>query len=69
MAVERHPRIDGRHAATVVDDLDKVLAAVAEIDLHALRAGIDSVLHHLLDHRRRAVDHLAGGDLVGDDLG
>ena len=29
-------------------------------------AGVERVLDQLLDHRRRPLDHLAGGDLVGD---
>ena len=32
-------------------------------------AGVDRVLDQLLDHRRRPLDHLAGGDAVGDGLG
>ena len=69
VAVEGHARVDGRHAATVVDDLDQVFAAVAEIDLHGCRSGVDGIFHHLLDHRSGPVDDLARGDLVGDDLG
>ncbi len=69
MAVESHARVDGRHAAAVVDDLYQVFAAVAEVDLHTPGTGVDGVFHHLLHDRRRAVDHLAGRDLVGDDLG
>ena len=69
VAVEGHARVDGRHAAAVVDDLDQVLAAVAEVDLHRSRPGVDGVLHHLLHHRGGPVDDLARGDLVGNDLG
>jgi hypothetical protein len=49
--------------------LDQVLAAVAEVDLHRSRPGVDGVLHHLLHHRGGPVDDLARGDLVGNDLG
>ena len=69
MAVESHARVDGRHAAAVVHDLNQVLAAVAEIDFHGGRARVEGILHHLLHHRRGPVDDLARGDLVGDDLG
>ena len=69
VAVEGHARVDGRHATAVVDDLDQVLAAVAEVDLHRSRPGVDGVLHHLLHHRGGPVDDLARGDLVGNDLG
>ena len=30
------------------------------------RAGVEAVLHQLLDRRRRPLDHLAGGDAVDD---
>ena len=33
------------------------------------RAGIERVLDQLLDHARRALDHLAGGDAVDDAFG
>ena len=69
MPVESHAGVDGRHAATVVHDLNQLLAAVSEIDLHAAGSGIDRVLHHLLHHRGGPVDDLARGDLVGNDLG
>ena len=32
-------------------------------------AGVDRVLDQLLDHRGRPLDHLAGGDAVGDGFG
>ena len=69
VAVEGHARVDRRHAGAIVDDLDQILAAVAEIDLHGCRSGVDGVFHHLLDHRSGPVDDLACGDLVGDNLG
>ncbi len=69
VAVEGEACVDGRHAAAVVHDLDELLAAVAEVDLHAAGPRIDGVLHHLLDDRGGAVDHLAGGDLIGYHLG
>jgi len=68
MAVEGHPRVDGRHAAAVVHDLNQLLASVAVIDLHGAGPGVDGVLHHLLDHRRGPVHDLSGSDLIGDDL-
>ena len=69
VTVEGHPCVDGRHAAAVVDNLYQVAPAVAEVDLHARRPGVDGVLHHLLDHRCGAVHHLARRNLVGDDFG
>ncbi len=69
VAVEGQPGVDGRHAAAVVDDLDQVAASLAEVDRHAGGPRVDGILHHLLHHRGRAVDHLSGRDLVGDDFG
>ena len=68
VAVESHARVDGRHAAAVVHDLNQVLAAVAEIDLYGACACVDRILHHLLDHRGGTVDDLARRDLIGYDL-
>ena len=34
--------------------------------LDALRAGVQAVLHQLLDDGRRALDDLAGGDLIDE---
>jgi len=68
MTVEGHAGIHRRHAASVVDDLDQLAAAVARIDRHGMRTGVDRILHHLLHHRRRTVDHFACGDLVGYDV-
>ncbi len=66
---EGHSRILRRHSAPVVLYLDKLSAAVAEI--HRDRPGprIHGVLHELLHHRRRAVHHLAGGDLIRNGIG
>ena len=69
MAVEGHTRVDGRHAAAVVHNLDQILAAVAEIDFHGGRTCVDGVFHHLLHHRCGTVDDLARSNLVGDDFG
>ena len=44
-------------------------AAAVGQDLDAVRAGIERVLDQLLDHARRPLDHLAGGDAVDDGFG
>ena len=41
-------------------------AAVLDRDVDRRRAGVERVLDQLLDDRRRTLDDLAGGDLVGD---
>ena len=44
----------------------ELLAAHLHRDRDARRAGVDGVLDEFLDDRRRALHHLAGGDLVGE---
>ena len=44
---------------------DQLLAAELDGDRDARGAGVDGVLDELLDDRRRPLDDLAGGDLVG----
>ncbi len=57
------------HAMAVVGHLDQGAAPVFDIDEDPVAAGVQSVFHQLLDHRGRPLDHLAGGDLVGQDVG
>ncbi|MCW0466650.1 hypothetical protein NB705_003723 [Xanthomonas sacchari] len=59
----------GRDAATVVADADQAHAAFFQIDVDAVRTGVQRVLHQFLDDRGRTLDHFAGGDLVDQDLG
>ncbi len=67
--LERQQRVVLRHAAAVVLDADERAAAGEELDLDTRGAGVERVLHQLLDHRGRALDDLARGDLVGDPVG
>ena len=41
-------------------------AAALDVDLDALRAGVEAVFDQFLDDRGRPLDHLAGGDLVDE---
>jgi len=68
VALQREPRVGALHAAAVVAHPNQLAPAVEEIDLHPLRTGIERVLHQLLHHRRRPLDHLARGDLVAQRL-
>ena len=45
---------------------DQRAAGLLELDGDVARAGVERVLDQLLDHRGGPLDHLAGGDLVGD---
>ncbi len=64
MPLQREYGILFAHAATVVHHLDQLTAAALDDNGHMAPAGVDGVFHQLFDHRRRPVDHLAGGDLV-----
>ena len=55
-----------RDAAAVIADAKIGHAAVFHLHRHALRAGVNGVFQQLLDNARRALDHLARGDEVGD---
>ncbi len=69
MALEGQKSIVAIHAVAVVGDANQLPAAGFNIHPNAIRAGIERILEQLLHHRRRAVDDLAGGDLVGDLIG
>ena len=49
-----------RHATTEAN----ITAARRDLDRDRGRAGVDRVVDQLLDHRRRALDHLPGRDLI-----
>ena len=53
----------------VVADPDESDSAALDIDFYAARPGIQAVLDELLDHGGRALDHLAGSDLVDELIG
>src|SRR5437870_5279002 len=53
------------HSAAVIQHADQALAAGLHRNLDAHGAGIERVLNQFLDHRSRALDDLACGDLVG----
>ena len=57
------------HPGAVIGDLDAVDPAAGERHGNAAGTGIERVLDQLLHHRRRALDHLAGGDAVDQRLG
>ena len=64
MALDRQREVVARHAGAVVGDPDQAAAAAVGDDLDPGRAGVERVLDQLLDHARRPLDHLAGGDAV-----
>ena len=69
MASDRERQLGRGDAGAVVADADQADAAFLQVDVDAQRAGIQGVLDQLLDHRGRALDDFAGGNLVDEDLG
>ena len=53
------------NAAAVVTHAQQLDAALLHIDIDAFGTGVDAVLQQFLDHRCRALDHLARRNLVG----
>jgi hypothetical protein len=54
------------HAFPVVRNLEQSPPTSFDLDRDARRAGIDRVLDQFFGDGRRALNHLARGDLVGD---
>ena len=69
VALDRQRQVGARHALAVVGDANQPPAAAVGEHVDAARAGIERVLDQLLDHARRTLDHLAGGDAVDDGFG
>ena len=69
VALDRQLEIVAGHAGAVVADANEPAAAAVGHDLDMVRAGVEGVLDQLLDHARRALDHLARGDAVDDAFG
>ena len=69
MALDGECQIGARHALAVVGDADQPAAAAVGEHVDAPRAGVERVLDQFLDHARRPLDHLAGGDAVDDRFG
>ena len=69
MPLHRQREILPRHAAAVIPHLDETAPAVAEDGFHLSRPGIERIFHQLLDHGRRPLHHLTGGDAVDEGFG
>ena len=66
---QRERQLIALDAAAVVAHAAQSRAALFDLDLDAARAGIEAVLDQLLEHGRRALDDLAGGDLMDELFG
>ena len=69
MSFEGHSGIGFRHTFPVVDDLHTSFSTSHNEYLDVCSVGIDGILNHLLNDRRRPLHHFAGGDLVGHRIG
>ena len=65
VAIQGQGQIVLRDPAAVVAQSDQARAGGLYIDVHALRARVETVLEEFLEHRRRSLDDLAGGNLIG----
>ena len=61
---QRQRQVIGRNAAAIIAHPQQLDAALLDVDVNAFGTGVEAVFQQLLDHRRRSLHHLAGGDLV-----
>src|SRR5450755_1681127 len=66
MARERDGQLIRTHAHAVIAHTNKSDAATLDIDVDAVRVGIQSVLDEFLDDRGGTLDHFPGGNLVDE---
>ena len=64
MAGQGQRKVVRRYTAAVVANPQQLDPALLDVHLDTTGAGVQAVLQQLLDHRGRAFDHLASGDLV-----
>ena len=69
VTIHRQRQIAIGHAAAVVGDADPPPAAAIGENVDPACTGVDGILHQLLDHARRTLDHFAGGDAIDDLFG
>src|SRR5208282_1168306 len=69
VTLEGQHGIVAHHATAVVGDLDQLFATGFYLNANARGTRVQRVLQQFFHHRRGTLDHLAGGDLVGDSLG
>ena len=69
MARQRERQLAPGDSAAVVAYPDELRPSRQDIDLYLAGARIETVLDEFFHHRRRALDDLAGGDLVDQVTG
>ena len=66
VALDRERKVGGGHPGAVVGNLDQSAPSAVSENVDARRPCVQRVLDELLDHARRPLHHLAGGDAVDD---
>jgi hypothetical protein len=69
MALQAEQGVIAAHAVAIVRHPDERAPAGTDLDRDAMGVGIEGILDEFLHDRGRALDDLAGGDLVGDVVG
>ena len=69
VAFEAEQRVVTAHAGAVVGHANEAAAAGLDFDGDARGPGVERVFNQLLHDTGRALNHFAGGDLIGDLLG
>jgi hypothetical protein len=68
MPAQCQRQVVGRDAAAVVGDADQAHAAFFELHVDLRGAGVEAVFQQFLEHRGRALHHLAGRDLADQQV-
>ena len=69
VAFEAEQRVVAAHAGAVVGHADEAASAGLNFDGDSRRLGVEGVFNQFLHDAGGALDHFAGGDLVGDVFG
>jgi hypothetical protein len=69
VALEGQQGVVAVHSLAVIGDADELSPASFDLDANAHGSRVERILKELLDHRRGPIDHLAGGNLVGNLIG
>ena len=69
MPFKTHPGIGLGHALAIVDHLNQRPTRIPRHQLHRRGPRIDRILQQFLHHRRRPLNNLASGNLVGNGIG
>ena len=69
MALEGEHGVIARHPFAVIRHTQEPAPAPFDINLYPARPGINRVFNQLFSDRRRTLDHLTGGDLIGKLVG